>query len=374
MQEQTQNTMELLPLETVQPAIVDQFDAMAVGEKLAKETAVFEFHASRPGFRKPIRSAEFIRKIKAAGEQAMTPEQASKLAQYQATITTTQGPNGEVTDTTMLHVSQDILSRKEITAIAYHDGRFWNWLKTLSVPSPMLAPGMYQITLPRVEQLEAALGAFAGKRLVLIEAFKNKYLELKEEAKQRRWPFYNEADYPEWADIEAKYTVEARWLTFNVPAALERINSKLYEEQKQKAKIQWADAAQELRDGQRALFQELLDNFVEMLGKDEVTGKRKTFRPTAYKKLIEFCDMAKEFNITGDVGLDDMIEKTKAVASGVDVTSMRKDVSLRDTMLTAATKLKEQAAHLIVVRERKVVFEDEPEDDDEEGEALPLDG
>lgn len=355
----TPNAFEILPLEDVVPGEVAAFDPVAAGEKMAKETAVMEVHIRRPGFTKPIPPGHFILKIKEAGEQAMTAEQEAILEQYRSQIVQRKGPNGEMTDTTMLHVSQDILDRKEIAIIVNHDDKFSAWLKAQAIPSPMLAAGMYQIRLHRFTEVENAIEAFVKRRRILINNFRDRYLALKEKAKAGRWPFYDEADYPAWELIEAKYRVEARPLTFNVPAALERINSDIYKKYQAQAKLQWADAAQEAFDMQRAAFSGLLEHYTEMLGRDD-TGKRKSFRPAAVKKLQEFLTVFNEMNV-GDLELERVVNQVREVVAGVDVAALKKDMTLRDAIQPAFAKLKDMAASLVTVRERKVVFEDEEE-------------
>lgn len=346
---------------------VEEFDAMSAGEKMAKETIVFEIHFHRPGFRKPIPPTEFISKIKEAGEKALTAEQEEILNQYRSQVVTSVGPNGEQTDTTMLHVSQDILRRKEISKIVTCDGMFNNYIKGLSIPSPMLAPGMHQVSLKRAAEIDAAVELFLVRRQKLINAFRDKYAELKEDAKQHRFPFYNEADYPAWATIEAEYSIDYQFIGFSTPAALQTISTALYEREKQKVKAKWAEAAEEAREAQRIAFQGLLDHFVEMLSKDEATGKRKTFKPTAVKKLQSFLTMFDEINITGDAELEQIIKQTKEIVAGVDVTALKKDATLRDTMHDSINKMKDSASKLVIVRERKVAFEDE-----DESEVMPL--
>lgn len=370
----------VLPLQEVNPQDApppEEFNAAAIGEKLKRETTVFEIHIRRPGFTKPIPPAEFIRKIKAAGEQALTPEQEVVLAQYRMNMVESVGPNGEHTDTNMLRVSQDILDRKEIGKIVAWDDRFSAWIKAQSIPSPYLASGLYQIFRYRVKEIDTAVIKFVQHRRKLIKALGEKYLQLQQEAEQRRWPFYDPNDYPTWAIIEAKYGVQARYVTYNVDEAIKEINEEIYQREEQKIKLEWANAAEEARQMQRQMFQELLDHFVTMLGRDE-KGKRRSLRPTAVKKLQEFLKTFDEMNFTNDQELKAVINQVREVVGGVELDSLKKDMTLRDTLETAVGRIKEQTASMVVVRERKVVFEDfEVEDEPAEIEtaeedALPL--
>lgn len=372
------SALDILPLETVVPVMDSpalNIDPIKAGERLQKDTFVLELHIRRPGFTRPIPAAEFIRKIKEAGEQALTPDQEQLLAQYKASITQQEGTDGQKTDTTMLHVSQDILDRREIAKIVNFDDKFSAWVKAQSIPCPMLAAGMYVMRLTRADEIKAAIQAFTAQRQVFINHFEANYASLQEEAKKRRWPFYDQNDYPEWNIIGLKYSVEWRYVSFNVPEALKTMNDAIYAEQQQKSKQWWADAFTEAMNAQRYAFQGLLEHFKDMLGRDE-KGKRKTFRPTAVKKLQTFLETFQEINITGDIELESIINQTKQVLAGVDPSSLKKDGDLRDTMESSFAAITEAAKGLVVTKERKVVFEDTPSppstEQESDDDALPL--
>lgn len=353
-------TSEIIGLPDAPPAA--HFDAVAEGERMAKETVVFELHLGRPYFTVSLSPSEFIRKVREAGEEDLTPAQAAELEKHKALISKKIGPNGEVTDSTMLHITQDIIDRKEANRIWNYDDKFVTWVKKKSIKQPMLAAGMYQIQLKHIDEIDAAVVEFVKGRKVLIDEFGGKYLDLRNAAKVRRWPFYDESNYPIWEYIRAKYTIQARYITYNVPAALERLNNDLFKREQEKLKVHFQDAAKMAMDAQRATFLGLNQSFTAMLGTDEVTGKRKVFRPAVAKAYKEYLEMYEEIAFVADPDLAKIVSIGKGILEGVDIEDLKKDVNLRDQMRASVKGLEAQAAELVMVEERKGAFIDDEDD------------
>lgn len=312
------------------------FDPVATGEKLAKETVVLELHVRAPGFYKTLKATNFV----------SAPDVEA---------------NGKpVADPTFLHVSQDLLDRKALKAIYRLQTEFGNWLYTRTVPSPIgLKSGFYLLRLAAWEDVEQAIIAFNKKRNELVNAFGAKYEQLVEDAKTRRGEFFDAADYPQFHIIKAKFSVESRWLSFSVPAALERVNRELYAVEQAKAKTYWADAAEEVRDALRLSFKQITEHFAERLGHDAETGKPKVFHESTVKNLREFLDTFNMRDLTDDAELKSLVDKAKELVTGVDVKSIRSEEGLRSALQQGFNQIKETASSMITVQKRKYRIEED---------------
>lgn len=346
-----------IPEATIALPTLDDFDPVAAGENIAKETIVFECHVRAPGFTKPIRADIFIQNVSKMTdeEQAALPPETVALFNEMQTRRQTLANGARRTDPSMLHVSQDIIDRKEIKDIERLDTQFNEWLKSplRSVPCKMLANGMYLIRKDAVASVDQAVVDFVNKRKVLLDVFEEKYTPLREDARNRRGPFFSETDYPEFHIIRAKYRVEGRYLSFNVPQALEKINAEIYQRETEKLRVFFADAAQETRDAARIAFQGLVDHLYGQLGNDE-SGKPKRFYGTSVTKLREFVEMfLAGGNLTGDQDLTQFVTQARDLLAGVDPEEVRKDKGLRSTLETGINKIKEEASALVTVQQRK---------------------
>ena len=345
-----------MPEATIALPTLNDFDPVAAGEQIAKETIVFECHVRAPGFTKPIRADLFIQNVSKMTEEEIAALPAETVALFtEMQIRRTAQTNGRRTDPSLLHVSQDIIDRKEIKDIERLDTQFNEWLRSplRSVPCKMLANGMYLIRKDAVGSVDQAVVDFVNKRKALLDVFEEKYTALREDARNRRGPFFNDSDYPEFSLIRAKYRVEGRYLSFNVPQALEKINAEIFQRESEKFRVFFADTAQETRDAARIAFKGLVENLFAQLGNDD-SGKPKRFYGSNLVKLREFVEMfLAGGNLTNDDDLKRFVTMARDLLSGVDPEQVRNDKGLRSTLESGINKIKEEASELVGTQQRK---------------------
>lgn len=323
------------------------FDPVEAGKRILNETVVFELHIHAPGFRKKIRAENFVTNATNGNGSNSSDEAQEAIEGLEFKPTA---------DPSFIHVTQDILDRNEIKAIGKHDSRFTSWIKERAVPSPMLANGLYLLPIHLIEDVETATNNYVHKREELINTFEQKYEGLIEDARSRRGDFFEATDYPIFQMIREKYSCEYRWLSMNVPAVLQRVNDDIYRRAQEKAQMEWADCAQEMRDAARVSAQEYLAHISEQLGNDE-SGKPKRLHESAVNKFRDFIQVfLSGGDLTGDDALQNVLKDAKEILSGVDVKSTRKDGSLRSSLKTAVDNLATQASGLITTSRRKFNF------------------
>jgi len=362
------------------------FDKAEAGKKLVDLTTTFELHIGTPGFKKSIDSAHFMRVVSKLSEDeiaSLTPEMKKLISDAQTQIGVQEFPkkvvgampgleedsNGHKPDPSMVHVSQDLIDRKFIKAIAKRDKQFTNYVKAHVVPSPLKFQGAYLMRRTEVKMITDAAKQYIEDREKLITLFGKKWDAVVKDAKTKRGPFFTSADYPPFATIRLKYDVEYRWINYNVAAALSDLDSEIYKEESEKAGVFFANAAQEARDAARIAFQELNDHLLSQLGTDE-KGKPKRFMGGSITKYVEFINMfLTGGDLTGDNDLKKFCLKAKDILQNVDPAEVRKDTTLRETIFDAVNTIKKDAGKLIVVSQRKFFKGDE----DEPTEALSLD-
>lgn len=353
------------------------FDSAEAGKQVALQTAILELHISRPGFRKAINSTHFMKVLNSLSEDEianLSPEMKSTIEQFRSGALISNGNGEDKPDPTMFHVSQDLIDSKAIKAITKHDNRFTGWIKNQAVRSPLKFQGAYLMRLCgkstheagcvcNAEAIDAAIQAYSDRREELVELFSQRWFAAIEDAKTRRGPFFDSADYPSFESIRSEYCTEHRWLSVNVPAAFEKMKSEIWKRESEKAKVFFQDAAQEARAAAREAFSGLTDHLLAQLGNDE-SGKPKRFMGSSLKKMVEFIDMiCGGGDLTGDDELKSIAMKAKEVLSGVSGEDVRKQEGLRSSLHTAVEAIKTEAAKLVTVSQRKFAlddYEDEP--------------
>lgn len=358
---------------------VPDFDPFEAGKLVAQETSILEIHIGTPGFKKSINSAHFMKVLGSLTEEQiadLSPEMRQTIEDFQAGRFAVAVNNDESADQkdkldpSMIRVSQDLIDKKAIAAIAKHDKRFTNWIKAHTVPSPIKFQGAYLMRLSEVNLIDSTVLEYHSVRKMLVNQMGERWNAIVADAKTKRGPFFDPSDYPDFASVRARYQVEARWLSFNVPAALEQINVEIYKREGEKARLFFADAAQEARDAVRVAFQGMIDHLLSQLGNDE-SGKPKRFMGGSLKKITDFIEV---FMGGGDLTGDDQMKKicnmAKDLLSGVDAAEVRKQEGLRASLETAVKAIQHEASKMVVVGRRKFALGD----DEETGGPLSLNG
>lgn len=345
---------------------IPEFDPVEAGRVIAQETSILEIHIGTPGFKKSINSEHFMKVLGDLTEEQiadLSPTMKKAVEDFRAgKFAMENGEAEDKLDPSMIRVSQDLIDKKFIKAIGKHDKRFTNWIKAHTVPSPIKFQGAYLMRLNEAELIDDAVLEFDKERRELVNAFGERWEAVVADAKTKRGPFFDASDYPSFNSVRSSYGTEARWLSFNVPAALAEINKAIYQRESKKAQLFYADAAQEARDALRISFQGMTDHLLSQLGNAE-SGKPKRFMGNSVVKLQEFISMLLGGgDLTNDVELQEIAKKAKDILSGVDAATIRKEEGLRATLETAVAAIKSEASKMVTIGKRKFALgqDDEP--------------
>lgn len=346
------------------------FDPFEVGKQVEQETTILELHIGNPGFKKALDTNHFIKVLGGLTEEQIAglhDDAKRMIAQFRAggfSETSSHKP-----DASMIHVSQDLIDKTAIKAIATCDKRFTNFIKKHALPSPIKFQGAYLMRLSEVQLVDEAVIKYVSTRKELLNRMEERWVKIIADAKVKRGPFFDSGDYPDFKIVRQKYAVEARWVNFNVPGALAKMNKEIYERESHKARLFFADAAVEARDAARVAFRGMFDHLVDQLGVDS-EGKQKRFMGRSIEKIQEFIEMfIGGGDLTGDGQLQLIAQKAKDVLANVDPSAVRKEQTVRDSLSAAAKLIAEEASKLVVVSQRKFALAD---DDDDENQATSL--
>lgn len=325
------------------PTQLDIFDPLQAGENLAKESVVLELHVSTIGWSKSIDPASIMSE-KLMGNDA--PE-VSDAAEEAKTINVKR-----------LRAAKDIIDRKEIKNLHKFIGKTVSRIKNQRcLASNLLAPGMYILPLKLVNEIDQTIEELRAGITHHLNELEPRYNEIIERAKVDLGPQFNQADYPTFSEVRAGYSITARYLSFNVPAALASVNKQLFEKALEDSKQERAEMAQVIRDGMRGGFLKIVSHFSEVLGKDAETGKPKVFHASTAAKLLDFCSTFENRDLTGDVDLAILAKKAKELVSGVDPKMIRTDEAFRETLETNFKQIVEKASVMVQTRERKLALD-----------------
>lgn len=249
-------------------------------------------------------------------------------------------------DRAQFYASKKLINRSALKDLNRHRGEFLAWLRAREVPcGHVLGSRLHLVPLSRVEEIDTRVRSFRVEREVMVNALMENYATLIEEARLRLAGHFRQDDYPTAEVLRDAFGVRARFLSLNVPAALEQVNKDLFERERARVQSEWAEAAGEVRGALREGFAQLVAKLADRLAPDE-EGKPKTFQASTVTNLTEFLSMFQDRDITRDTELQALVKQAQALLAGADPKVLRQQETTRDRVLAGFGQITEKLTAL----------------------------
>ncbi len=179
-------------------------------------------------------------------------------------------------------------------------------------------------------------------------------------AREKLGDLYNPNDYP--AEVQTRFKVEWEYPPLDPPIYLATVNPALYEQEQEKLRTRFAEAANIAEEAFITEFANLTAHLADRL-QPEPDGTQKIFHATAIDNLKQFFDRFSKLNLTGNQKIEDLIEEARKVVTGItpkeirDMETLRGEV--RGSMETLTAKLD---AMLVNKPKRKIAQLKKPEE------------
>jgi len=230
-------------------------------------------------------------------------------------------------DKAMVRATKKILECPEYEFLLQLKRSIHRRLKTLALPGEILRAGVYPVSVPMVEEVEKELEAFSIRWGVGVLGLEQVWDLRVREVEDRLRALYDEKDYPSWERVRGCFAVRWNYFSMSTPQVLQAISGKLFVREQAKATVQWNEMLEEIRDGLRLTFKELVDALVDRLS-PRPDGTRKKL--VGVDRLLEFLDKFSKKDVADDEQLRVLVEDVRGLLSGQDVSRLRKDQGLRE--------------------------------------------
>jgi len=216
-------------------------------------------------------------------------------------------------DKAMVRATKKILECPEYEFLLQLKRSIHRRLKTLALPGEILRAGVYPVSVGMVEEVEKELEAFSVRWGVGVLALEQVWDLRVREVEDRLRALYDEEDYPSWERVRGCFAVRWNYFSMSTPQVLQAISGKLFVREQAKATVQWNEMLEEIRDGLRLTFKELVDALVDRLspGPD---GTRKKL--VGVDRLLEFLDTFSKKDVADDEQLRVLVEARTAQRPG----------------------------------------------------------
>jgi hypothetical protein len=238
----------------------------------------------------------------------------------------------------LIHVRKRILDSDEYRAITKEDTAARDFVLRQSVPSP-LGRGVYLLPIELVRSTMEWLKDYQERRDDLISAFLKAYPAQREEMRRTLGDLYDETDYPMAGEIRDRFWVSTMMMELNAPESLKGISGVMYQEEVARIRNVWDETRHTIT---AALYQEMADLVGTLTERLTVKAgeKPQALRAPVIAKFQEWLDLFGARNLTKDRRLEEIVERARAVVSGVDVETIRESDGLRKELAAEFATLK----------------------------------
>lgn len=253
-------------------------------------------------------------------------------------------------DKSMLHLTKTLIDSDEYKAIGRWMNETKGWLMARSVPS-FFRDGCYLFRLSMVADVEKHLRFAETIKRGLVDKLLEVYPAQIETARERLAGQFNVGDYPTIEELRRAFFWSYQWIAFGIP---EGLPPEIRQQEMEKAKNMWEEAAQSITIALRESFNGLIRHAREKLQPGE-DGKPRIFRDTLVTNIKDFLETFQARNIVGDDELAALVAKAQAVIGGVDkAQALRDDQALRDSVKDGFEAIEKEMETLV---ERKRAFD-----------------
>jgi hypothetical protein len=232
-------------------------------------------------------------------------------------------------DKAMVRATKKILECPEYEFLLQLKRSIHRRLRTLALPGEILRAGVYPISVAMVQAVEKTLEDFSVRWGVGILGLEQVWDLRVRQIEDRLRALYDEEDYPSWERVRGCFDVRWNYFTMNTPQVLQAVSAKLFTREQAKATVQWNEMLDEIRDGLRLTFKELVDALVDRLS-PRPDGTRKKL--VGVDRLLEFLDTFSKKDVADDEQLRVLVEEVRGLLSGQDISRLRKDQGLRELL------------------------------------------
>jgi hypothetical protein len=269
-----------------------------------------------------------------------------------------RGQTEETTDPDALRVSKELISCPEYDAILSLDSAFRSRLLKRAVPS-MLRRGVYLVPVDLIERIDREIRAYQTTRETLVDTFVLVYGAAVDDAKARLSTLFDPADYPPKDDVRRAFDVRVQYVSFDVPASLERLSATVFERERSKLQASMQSAADEVRTYLRKGLLDLVAHLHDRLTPDPATGKPKIIRESTVESFQDWLSLFEYRNVTDDAELEQLVNQCRRALDGADAPSLRKDDKYREQLSAEMAGVKDSLGKMIVDRPaRKFAWDD----------------
>ncbi len=273
--------------------------------------------------------------------KTLTPEQRSQAAE-------SFGAEGQ-----FLSAGKKLLDSKHpafraVNAVKHEVVTFW---RGVSLPFP--EPGIRLIRQQDVSAVQVQLTTLKAELTEAVEQLEQQFEAMKATARERLGSLFNPTDYPD--SLCSLFDVSWDFPNVEPPSYLQQLSPDLYRQESQRVSARFDEAVQLAEAAFILEMSRLVSRLIEKVrGSDD--GQPRVFRDTAVENIREFFQRFRELNIHSSEQLDQLVEQSQRILSGVEPQALRDSAQLRQRVAGELSAVQSVLDGLLVDRPRRNIL------------------
>ena len=306
---------------------------------------------NRPAASRPSRTpAEQLRATMAALRvsfmwfgirKTLTPEQRSQAAE-------SFGAEGQ-----FLSAGKKLLDSKHpafraVNAVKHEVVTYW---RGISLPFP--EPGVRLIRQQDVSAVQVQLTTLKAELSETVEQLDKQFEAMKATARERLGSLFNPTDYPD--SLRSLFDVTWEFPNVEPPSYLQQLSPDLYRQESQRVSARFDEAVQLAEAAFIEEMSRLVSHLTERIS-GSGDGQPRVFRDTAIENIREFFQRFRELNVHSSEQLDQLVEQSQRILSGVEPQALRDTAQLRQRVAGELAAVQSVLDGLLVDRPRRNIL------------------
>ncbi len=235
-----------------------------------------------------------------------------------------------------------------VNAVKHEVVTYW---RGVSLPFPK--PGIRLIRQQDVSAVQVQLTTLKAELTESVEQLDQQFDAMKATARERLGSLFNPTDYPD--SLRSLFDVTWEFPNVEPPSYLQQLSPDLYRQESQRVSARFDEAVQLAETAFIEEMSRLVSHLTERInGSDD--GQPKVFRDTAIENIREFFQRFRELNVHSSEQLDQLVEQSQRILSGVEPQALRDTAQLRQRMAGELSAVQSVLDGLLVDRPRRNIL------------------
>ena len=273
--------------------------------------------------------------------KTLTPEQRSQAAE-------SFGAEGQYLSAGKKLLDSKHPALRAVNAIKHEVVTYW---RGVSLPFP--EPGIRLIRQQDVSAVQVQLTTLKAELVEAVDQLDQQFDAMKATARERLGSLFNPTDYPD--SLRSLFDVTWEFPNVEPPSYLQQLSPDLYRQESQRVSARFDEAVQLAETAFIEEMSRLVAHLAERINGSE-DGQPKVFRDTAIENIREFFQRFRELNVHSSEQLDQLVEQSQRILSGVEPQALRDTAQLRQRVAGELSAVQSVLDGLLVDRPRRNIL------------------